>query len=260
MKLVKYSVFSALLLLGYSCNNDTVPKEEQQEVIKTEEVKPMDKPEKVSLKTQLDNKRTNFEQNADPIKIKIYKEGLESVQESGIVENALNVGDIAPNFTLNNALGEPVQLYDYLKKGKVILTWYRGGWCPYCNMTLAEMQKELPQFIANGANLIALTPELPDNSLKTSEKHDLQFEVLSDIGNVIGKEYGIVFKLTDDVAKAYESSFGMTEYNGDDSAELPLGATYIIGQDGKILYAFLDADYRKRAEPSELTEFIINNK
>lgn len=259
MKLVKYSIYSLVLLFAYSCDNSSSVKEDSKETEIIEKVEPMDKTEEVSLKSQLDDKKRNFEQNADPVKIKIYKEGLESVKESGILDKALNVGDIAPNFTLTNALGESVELYDYLKKGKVILTWYRGGWCPYCNLTLAQLQLELPEFLANGANLLALTPELPDNSLKTSEKHDLQFEVLSDVGNVIGKEYGIVFKLTDDVAKAYESSFGMREYNGDSSAELPLAATYIINEDGKIIYAFLDADYRNRAEPSEITEFIINN-
>jgi len=209
-----------------------------------------------SLKSQLDERKEKFGKKADPQKRKAYKEGIASVEKSGIVEKAMQVGDTAPNFVLNNALGEAVELNEYLKKGKVILTWYRGGWCPYCNLTLNQMQKELPNFLANGANLIALTPELPDKSLDTKEKNALKFEVLSDVGNKIAKEYGIVFKLTDAVAKAYDKSFGMNDYNGDESNELPLAATYIIDQDGKIIYAFLDADYRNRAEPSELTAIL----
>ena len=118
----------------------------------------------------------------------------------------------------------------------MVLTWYRGGWCPYCNLTLHQLQVELPEFEANGAHLIALTPELPDKSLSTSEKHNLKFEVLSDIGNEIAKEYGIVYKLTNDVANAYNKSFGIEEYNGDGSNELPLAATYIIDEYGKIVY------------------------
>jgi peroxiredoxin len=257
MKSIKIITLSILLIMAYSCNNKGSQKNSQQS---TKEVDTMETNEKATLKSMLDEKKKNFELNADDHKKKIYKEGIESVENSGILGNALNVGDQAPNFTLNNALGESVELYQYLKKGKVVLTWYRGGWCPYCNLTLHQLQLELPEFEANGATLIALTPELPDKSLSTSEKHDLKFEVLSDLGNTIAKEYGIVFKLTDDVADAYSKSFGISEYNGDESNELPLAATYIIDEDGKIVYAFLDADYRNRAEPSELTEFLKINK
>ena len=209
-----------------------------------------------SLKSKLDKKKANFELKADDNKKRAYKEGLKSVEDSGITRTAKQVGDKAPNFVLNNALGTPVRLNDYLKKGKVVLTWYRGGWCPYCNLTLHDLQQELPNFEMNGANLIALTPELPDKSISTAEKNDLEFEVLSDVGNKIAKEYGIVFKLTDEVAKMYNKSFDLNGYNGDESNELPLSATYIINEKGEIIYAFLDADYRNRAEPSELTDFL----
>ena len=213
-----------------------------------------------NLKWLLEEKKANFEMNADDHKKTVFKAGIVSVGESGVLDKAKQVGEIAPDFKLNNALGKPVALSDYLKKGKVVLTWYRGGWCPYCNLTLQQLQREVPGFKANGANLIALTPELPDKSMDTVEKHNLQFEVLSDVGNEIARSYGIVFKLTDDVAKMYEASFGMSSYNGDDSHELPLAATYIINEDGKIGYAFLDADYRNRAEPAELTRFLESNK
>ena len=257
MQSIKFLSLSFLLLMAYSCHNKGSQKNNQQS---TKEVNTMEITEKATLKSMLDEKKKNFELNADDYKKKIYKEGIESVENSGILDKALKVGDLAPNFKLNNALGKPVELYQYLKKGKVVLTWYRDGWCPYCNLTLHQLQLELPQLEANGANLIALTPELPDKSLSTSEKHDLKFEVLSDIGNEIAKEYGIVFKLTNDVASAYNKSFGMNEYNGDESNELPLAATYIIDEDGKIVYAFLDADYRNRAEPDELTGFLKLNK
>ncbi|MFA6677399.1 MAG: peroxiredoxin-like family protein [Bacteroidales bacterium] len=213
-----------------------------------------------TLQSMLDAQKDKFAAKADEETKRIYKEGQESIENSGILETALQVGDIAPDFKLKNALGETVSLYDYLKKGKVILTWYRGGWCPYCNLTLRQLQHKLPEFEANGANLIALTPELPDKSLSTAEKHDLKFEVLSDIGNKVGKEYGIVFKLTEEVAKIYNKAFDMNGYNGDKSNELPLPAAYIINQDGKIVYAFLNADYRKRAEPDVLIKFLQDNK
>ncbi len=187
-------------------------------------------------------------------KRKIYADGIKSVAASGVLENALNIADKAPNFTLKNALGTSVLLYDELKNGPVVLTWYRGGWCPYCNITLHYLQEKLPEIKEAGATLIAITPELPDNSLSTSEKNKLEFSVLSDVGNVVGKEYGVVYTLTDEVATIYEAGFGLSEVNGDHSNELPLAATYVINTDAVIQYAFLDADYTERAEVTDIVE------
>jgi len=111
----------------------------------------------------------------------------------------------------------------------------------------------LPNIKALGANLIALTPELPDQSMSTAEKFELEFEVLSDIDNHVARNYGIVYKLTDEVAALYKEKFDLLATNGNDSDELPIAATYVINQEGKIIYAFLDADYRNRAEPSAIT-------
>ena len=120
------------------------------------------------------------------------------------------------------------------------------------------LQEQLPEFKKYNAQLVALTPELPDKSLSTKEKHQLDFEVLSDLDNKIAKEYGIVFKLNDQVSTIYNQNFNLNEYNGNESNELPLAATYIINTDGKIVYSFIDADYRNRAEPSELIEVLKN--
>lgn len=220
----------------------------------TEKEKPNMKMENSSLKSQLDERKNAFSAKAPEATKAIYGTGIEAVAESGILEQAMQVGDSAPDFSLNNSRGETVRLSDYLKKGPVVLTWYRGGWCPYCNLTLHAMQKELPEFQAQGANLLALTPEVPDQSLSTAEKNELEFEVLSDIDSQVARNYGIVYKLTDEVAQIYEEKFGLSAYNGNDSNELPLAATYVINPDGKIVYAFLDADYRNRAEPSAITE------
>ncbi len=252
IKILAVIFFSCLIV---SCNNEKQKKhkdDNNKELV-------MKKEDYASLKSKLEERKTNFALKADDNKKRAYKEGIESVEKSGIVNTAKQVGDKAPDFTLNNALGKPVTLSEYLKKGKVVLTWYRGNWCPYCNLTLHALQEELSNFKAHGANLIALTPELPDESISTSEKHNLQFEVLSDVGNKVAKEYGIVFQLTDEVAEMYNQSFELNNHNGDESNELPLAATYIINEKGEIVYAFLDADYRNRAEPSELTDFLKNN-
>ncbi|SIQ32447.1 peroxiredoxin-like family protein [Maribacter ulvicola] len=189
-------------------------------------------------------------------KKQIYAEGISSVSGSGVLENALNKGQKTPNFTLKNALGKWVLLYDELKNGPVVLTWYRGGWCPYCNITLHYLQEKLPQIQKAGATLIALTPELPDNSLSTSEKNNLEFTVLSDVGNVVGKKFGVVYTLTDDVASMYEAGFGLSEVNGDHHNELPLAATYVIDTNAVVQFAFLNADYTERAEVSEIVSVL----
>lgn len=185
-------------------------------------------------------------------KKQIYADGISSVANSGVLDSALKVGDKAYDFTLKNALNKSVTLYDQLKTGPVVLTWYRGGWCPYCNITLHALQDKLPEFKKEGATLLALTPELPDNSLSTSEKNELEFTVLSDVKNTVGKQYGVVFTLTDDVATIYNAGFGLNKVNGDTSNQLPLAATYVIDTNGTITYAFLDADYTQRAEPLEI--------
>lgn len=209
-----------------------------------------------SLQDELNVKKDAFNAKAPDEKKKMYAEGIETVAKSGVLENAMQVGDMAPDFTLSNAKGEAVTLSTYLAKGPVVLTWYRGGWCPYCNITLNRLQKELPNFTALGANLLALSPELPDSSISTQEKNELTFEVLSDVGNKVAREYGVVYKLPNPVAEAYQNGFDLHKYNGDESDELPLSATYVIAQDGTIKFAFLDADYRNRAEPSGLIKVL----
>ena len=129
----------------------------------------------VSLNDLLDERRkASAASLPDEIK-KIYKEGVDAVANSGVLDKALKVGDKALDFTLKNQNGETVSLYNELKNGPIILTGYRGGWCPYCNITLNALQAELPNFKAENAQLLALTPELPDSSLSTSEKNGLEF-------------------------------------------------------------------------------------
>ena len=190
-----------------------------------------------------------------------FAKGIKAVDESGIVDHAKKVGDKAPDFTLKDAMGENVRLSKLLESDPVILTWYRGGWCPYCNIALNAMQQELPEFGKAGAQLVALTPELPDKALDTAQKNHLEFQVLTDLNHKVAREYGIVFKLTPKVRELYKEFFDLTEYNGRDAGDdsLPLAATYVIGTDGVIKWAYLNADYRKRAEPADIVKF-LNNK
>lgn len=208
------------------------------------------------LQEALDQKKSEWAAKASNEIKRIYTEGIEAVVKSGIPDTASKTGDRAPDFSLTNATGKTVSLSEKLNQGPVVLTWYRGGWCPYCNITLHYLQEALPAFTSRGASLIALTPELPDKSLSTQEKHQLQFEVLSDINNEIAKKYGIVFKLTPEVAEVYQNGFDLASYNGNEDAELPLAATYVIDTSGIIRYTFLDAEYRNRAEPTDIVKVL----
>lgn len=210
--------------------------------------------EEPSLESEIETRKAEFRAKASPEKIAAYAEGVEAVRKALIVKAAKQEGDAAPDFTLLSATGGEITLSEELRKGPVVLTWYRGGWCPYCNIQLAAYQKILPQIEELGAQLIAISPELPDKSLSTSERNSLRFRVLSDVNLKVADVYGLVFKLTPEVEKLYGEFFDVTEYNGKEAAtnELPLAATYVIGQDGKIHWAFLEEDYTKRAEPRDI--------
>lgn len=207
-----------------------------------------------SLKEQLEARSAESAKTLAPEIRAEFAKGIEAVAATDILNRAVKVGDKAPDFTLNNANGEPVVLSALLEKGPVVLTWYRGGWCPYCNIALIAMQQELPAIRRAGATLVALTPELPDKSLSTVEKNALEFEVLTDLSHKVAKEYGIAFDLTPEVRARYRQFFDLIEFNGTAAGDstLPLAATYVIGTDGVVRWAFLDPDYRKRAEPAEV--------
>jgi peroxiredoxin len=200
------------------------------------------------------------QQTADNVPRETLQTMIQATQllkEQGIENNALGKGDRALDFTLPNVHGEDVNLRKQLESGPVILNVYRGGWCPYCNLELNALKQVLPEIAALGAQLIALAPQLPDRSMDTVEKHQLQFEVLSDVGNVVSRKYGLVFTLPESLRPIYEKfNLDIAGYNGDDSFELPMPATYIIAQNGDIVHAFVDADYTARMEPSEIIEVL----
>jgi peroxiredoxin len=187
-----------------------------------------------------------------------FQAGVEEVDATGIAQSALNVADQAIDAELPDTLGKQVQLSTLWQQGPVVLMWYRGGWCPYCNLQLRAMQEALPAIQEAGGALVAITPELPDHALTTSEKNGLEYVVLSDVGNQLARQYGLVFQLPASISPIYKQMFDLAQYNGDDSKELPLAATYVIDTAGVIRYAFLDADYTKRAEPAAVIEVLEN--
>jgi peroxiredoxin/YHS domain-containing protein len=205
-----------------------------------------------TLQPQLDAMRAAFANAAPTDTVALYDKGIADVATSGVLDSALKVGAQAPDFTLPDATGASVNLKSLLTKGPVVVTWYRGGWCPYCNLQLREYQKAMPSFAVLNAQVVAISPQTPDNSLTTQQKNQLAFSVLSDTGNTVAKQFGIAYQLPREVAASFQGKLDLAKINGDASGELPLSATYVIGTDGLIRYAFVDADYRNRAEPEAI--------
>ncbi len=186
-------------------------------------------------------------------KLAVMDAATAALEASGLADGSLAVGAVAPDFVLPDATGGKVALSSLLAKGPVVLAFYRGGWCPYCSLELRTLQARLADITAADAALVAVSPQTPDNSMSTAEKLELAFPVLSDVGNVVARAYGLVFTLPEDLRQVY-AGFGLDipAANGDSTFELPVPATYVIGTDGKVAWRFADADYTKRAEPDDV--------
>lgn len=197
-----------------------------------------------------------FQKSAQRIPAEVREVMLNANDEiikTGIEGTALKTGDSVPDFTLNNHKGEAVTLSKQLRKGPVVIIFYRGGWCPYCNMELYAYEQELETLKSLGACLIAITPETPDNSLTTVEKNGLSYDVLSDVGFAASDAFGLTFTFPEALMKVYQG-FGLNvpEVNGNDAWRLPIPAAYVIDQSGKIILHHVDVDYTKRLDPLEV--------
>lgn len=166
----------------------------------------------------------------------------------------LQVGDLAPLFELPNANGKTLRLEEQLQQGPVVLTFYRGVWCPYCNLQLTQYQQILPQIREAGASLIAVSPMTPDNSLGMQDNNALEFEVLSDVGNQVARQFTAVFRYSDASLQAMQDlGYDFFSFYGDDTAEVPVPATYVIDRDRTIRFArSAGGDYRERVEAREI--------
>lgn len=180
------------------------------------------------------------------------------IGEAGrVVGKALRRGQVSPLFALPSATGAIVTLGERLTHGPVIVTFYRGGWCPYCNIALHALQSRLQEIKSLGGSLIAISPEVPDQSLSTTEKLALEFDVLSDADNSVARLFGLVYRISD-AARERLQAFGrdLASHNGTDSWELPITATYVINQKGLIVFHHVEADYRERLDPATIVEAV----
>ncbi|MDO6463853.1 peroxiredoxin-like family protein [Pseudoalteromonas carrageenovora] len=207
----------------------------------------------MSLKAQIDAYNVQKEAKLPADVLALMDTTNEELIAQHIKDNALQIGAKVENFSLVNHNGESIELNDLLNKGPVIVSFYRGGWCPYCNIELKALNYYLAQFKTQSAQLIAISPQLPDETLSTKQKNELDFDVLSDVCNKVAEQFGLLFTLDERIQALY-TQFGIDfeHYYGDKSFKLPLPATYVINQEGVITYAFLNEDYTLRAEPIDI--------
>jgi len=160
-----------------------------------------------------------------------------------------------PGFELPDARNNIVRSRELLKESNLVVVFYRGGWCPFCNMYLKKLQDNLPAIESAGGKLVAISAENPDDSLSTEEKNKLKFHVLSDKSLEYARKFNLVYQLPDETDEKYKKKgINLVVDNDMVKPELPISATYIVNQEGKIVYDFVDPDYKKRLEPEKVIE------
>jgi len=189
----------------------------------------------------------DFKLNA-PLAVKEpLQDAIAGITASFDAQSAIKVGDTIPEFRLPNAVGKELSLAELLNQGPLLLVFYRGEWCPFCNLALVDIQKHLDSFIAKGVTVAAVSPELPSQSLTTVEKNDLGFQVLSDVGNQFARKLGLVWKQPETLRPVFERfGFDLKVRNGDDSFEVPIPATLLVDTKGVIRKAHITPDYTER--------------
>ncbi|NNM86669.1 MAG: AhpC/TSA family protein [Phycisphaerales bacterium] len=206
-----------------------------------------------SLAVELDSFKEQFLAKAPPEAVKKMMAANTALEHANLPARAVAVGQQAPDFSLPDMQNTLVTLSARLARRPVVVSFYRGGWCPYCNLQLRALGQSLDAIERLGAELIAISPQTPDNSLSTVEKNSICFTVLSDVGNKVARRYGLVFTLAESLRPLYKS-FGIDipASNGDETWELPLPATYVIDQQGVVRGGFVNADYTRRMEPADI--------
>jgi peroxiredoxin len=210
----------------------------------------------MSLQTELAQFRSAWEARVGEQIARLIGGDIEDLRASGILDQTARAGEAFPEAPhLRDAMDRPFDLAALIAEKPVVLTFYRGGWCPYCNLELRAYQARLAEIEAMGAALVAVSPERPDHSLSTAEKNDLRFAVLSDIGGELASALGIRFTLSEAVRPFYEKAgHALPDRNGDGSWALPMPASFVIARGGRIALAAIEPDYRKRLEPRAALE------
>jgi peroxiredoxin len=212
----------------------------------------------MALQDRLDAFKDDFVSGRLPFKpsqerLAAMKRATDELIASGQAQRAKKAGDTAPDFTLLDPDGKPVASRELLARGPLVISFYRGVWCPYCNLELKALQEALPEITARGASLVAISPQTAPNSRKSQRDNKLDFPILSDVRSEVADAFGIRFALPDYLIEVY-AGFGndLAVVNNDPAWVLPMPARYVVGADGIIAYSEVNPDYTQRPDPSEL--------
>lgn len=209
----------------------------------------------MSLADELAARAAQGASSFSPERRAVYAAQAAAIAATDISARALREGATAPMFELPDAHGNPVRLAEVLSEGPAIISFYRGAWCPFCNLELRALQRELGAVKAAGATLVAISPNTPDVSVDLVDELELDFPVLSDQGNDVAKSFGLVYEMVPEMVELYrDMGRDIGAMNGSEDWELPVPATYVVDRQGIIRYAFVELDHRVRAEPSEVVE------
>jgi len=182
---------------------------------------------------------------------------VQGLIDSGAADGALRADDHIPDFLLPNAEGQLVSSTQLLANGPLVLSFYRGMWCPYCSQELNALADATPRLKEAGATVAAITPEIGGVALKTKRERDLQFEILCDVDNGVAMEFGLMFRIPEDIQKSYlKFNVNMPKIYGNDGWMIPIPATYVVDHDGTIVFAYVNPDYRERCDPESLVDIV----
>ena len=197
-------------------------------------------------------KNPEFMKGVDDIIVK-----AKAFQQGG---KAIKIGEKSPNFELPDALGNPISLSNLLNEGPLVITFYRGSWCPYCNLQLRALQDKLTDIQKLGATLVAISPEVPDSSMTKNEISEMEFIVLSDQDAKVASQYGVAWEIPEFLLEhmRIDRNLDLKKINNGNNNILPIPATFILGIDGIVKWNYINVDYRTRSEPDEIIEALKN--
>lgn len=207
------------------------------------------------LAKQIEHLNQELSSQLPQVILEAFGKSIEDLKMRKMEDESIQIGDRMPEFSLPNVFGKIIKSEDVLKNGKMILAFYRGSWCPYCNLELRFLQENLSRIKDKGASLIAISPQNPDHSQSMTKKNNLEFEVLTDTDNSFAKKLGIIFQLQDFVLPHYkELGINLSDFNKNNDNTLPVPAVFVVNEKGIVTYKFFDVNYMNRIDVEALIQ------
>lgn len=208
----------------------------------------------LTIREQSDQLKAAAAEQLPPEVVAVFDQSIQDFLEAGVPTESIKVGDLLEPFILDDATGTPVSLDQIVETGPAVIVFYRGGWCPYCNLTLRAYQHGLlPQLETFGARLVAISPQTPDQSLSTAEKDGLEFTVLSDPGSRLAQQIGIAFQQADEVLAAQRQlGLDLAQVNAEGATHLPRPTVLIVDQHRRVRFVDVQPDYTARTEVADI--------